>query len=55
MGNYNYLIEKINNQPMNTSPFDFVYCEDFFSEEHFAHITSATQVNVPKGIDTLIF
>ena len=52
MGDYNYLIEKINNQPMNTSPFDFVYCEDFFSEEHFAQITSATQVNVPKFAST---
>ena len=52
MGNYDYLIENINSQPVHTSPFDFVYCEDFFSKDHFAQITSATQVNVPEFAST---
>jgi len=52
MSDYDYLIDKINNQPMHTAPFDFVYCEDFFSKEHFAQIINAKQVNVPVFTST---
>jgi hypothetical protein len=52
MSNYDYLIEKINSQSVSKDPFDFVYCEDFFSGEHFAQIVNATQVNVPEFAST---
>jgi hypothetical protein len=41
-----YLIDKVRSAPFSEAPFRHVYIRDFFSDEHFAEITSAAEVDI---------
>ena len=44
--NLSYLTEKILNAKIETDPFDHIYIEDFFSEEHFNEIVNLDQIKL---------
>lgn len=44
---FGYLISKIENAPMSTSPFEHVIIDDFLSETHFNEVTKANEIKRP--------
>jgi hypothetical protein len=48
MKKFDYLIEKIMDQDFDTTPFKFIYIEDFFNKEDFERIVNAKQVSTPS-------
>lgn len=56
MSQFNYILEKINDAWFQVDPFEFLYIEDFLSDEHFELITKHPQVNFPEfeNIDDLV-
>lgn len=49
---FDYILEKINDAWFQTDPFEFVYIEDFLSQEHFELITKHEQIDFPE-FDTI--
>ena len=45
---FDYILDKINNARFKTDPFDFLYIEDFLSDEHFDLIRNDPQINFPE-------
>ena len=48
MSEFNYLLEKIMDASLIEDPFEFLYIEDWLSNEHFELITQAEQINLPE-------
>lgn len=44
---FNYLLNKITDTPLKTSPFEFLYIENFFSDDDFEEIVNDQQINQP--------
>jgi hypothetical protein len=49
---FNYIIEKIYSTPTTKMPFDVLYIEDFFSNEHFNQIINSKQISIDKQSST---
>jgi hypothetical protein len=49
MSKFSYIIDRINDTGFTESPFKHLYISDLFSEEHFAEITSAPEVNLRRA------
>ena len=45
---FDYILEKIKSAEFKTNPFEFLYIEDFLSDEHFEIITKDPQINFPE-------
>lgn len=48
MSEFSYLIKKVMASEFKKDPFQFIYIEDFFTNEHFKRITQCKQINLPK-------
>lgn len=46
---FDYLIKKIENADFEISPFQHIYIEDFFSQEHFEKIISCEEIASPNA------
>lgn len=45
---FDYILDKINDAEFETDPFQFIYIEDFLSDEHFNLITKNEQIDFPE-------
>lgn len=48
---FSYLIEKISRAAPSAAPFNHVYIEDFFDEDHFAQMIAAPEIALPPMSD----
>ena len=48
---FDYLLEKINSSKIEKIPFDAIYIENFFSDEHFEAIINDSGINLNKTKD----
>ena len=48
MSKFSYIIDRVNDTDFTHSPFKHLYISDLFNEEHFAAITNAPEVKLPK-------
>ena len=48
---FDYLLEKINSSQIQKLPFDAIYIENFFSDEHFEAIVNDSAINLNKTED----
>jgi hypothetical protein len=56
MSRFDYLIDRVQSADIATEPFHHIYIEDFFSDEDFAEIVSAPEVNLtPATSDEDLF
>lgn len=49
MYNFKYLTEKIANAEIRKFPFDHIYIENFFSDEHFQELVKCSQINLEES------
>jgi hypothetical protein len=51
MYNFKYLTEKIANAEIRKFPFDHIYIENFFSNEHFEELVKCSQIDLKESKD----
>jgi hypothetical protein len=49
---FDYLLDSITSAEFSQEPFKHLWCENFFSEEHFDLITNDVQIKRPIPPDT---
>jgi hypothetical protein len=52
LNKYSYILDKIINTPLQKTPFNFLYIENFFSDEHFNQIINSEQIKLPEYKNT---
>ncbi len=51
MASFGYIIDKIKQSPFTNAPYEHIYIDNLFSDEHFQQITQAPQINIKDVTD----